>query len=73
MIKKSQPIDIDGIRYKLDLMTGEIDTYSKREVLNSMACSLRRTKIMMNMLLEMNDTLVIPHIPNLPMCDHATF
>ena len=53
--KKSQPIDIDGIRYKLDLLTGEIDTYSKREVLNSMSASLRRTKILMNMLLEMND------------------
>lgn len=53
--KKSQPIDIDGIRYKLNLNTGEIDTYSKREVLNSMNCSLRRTKILLNMLLEMND------------------
>lgn len=53
--KKSQPIDIDGIRYKLNLQTGEIDNYSKREVLNSMSASLRRTKILMNMLLEMND------------------
>ena len=53
--KKSRPIDIDGIRYKLDLETGEIDTYTKREVLNSMNASLRRTKIAMNMLLEMND------------------
>ena len=53
--KKSQPIDIDGIRYKLNLETGEIDTYKKSEVQNSMACSLRRTKILLNMLLEMND------------------
>ena len=53
--KKSQPIDIDGIRYKLNKETGEIDTYSKSEVLNSMSASLRRTKILMNMLLEMND------------------
>lgn len=53
--KKSRPLDIDGIRYKLDLTTGEIDTYTKREVLNSMNASLRRTKIAMNMLLEMND------------------
>ncbi len=53
--KKSQPYDIDGIRYKLDLETGEILTYKKSEVQNSMACSLRRTKILMNMLLEMND------------------
>lgn len=53
--KKSCPIDIDGIRYKLDLETGEYDLYSKSEVLNSMASSLRRTKILLNMLLEMND------------------
>ena len=53
--KKSQPYDIDGIRYKLNLETGEILTYKKSEVQNSMACSLRRTKILMNMLLEMND------------------
>ena len=53
--KKSCPIDIEGIRYKLDLQTGEIDTYKKSEVLNSMNASLRRTKISMNMLLEMND------------------
>ena len=53
--KKSQPYDINGIRYKLDLETGEILTYKKSEVQNSMACSLRRTKILMNMLLEMND------------------
>ena len=53
--KKSRPIDIDGIRYKLDMQSGEIDTYTKREVLNSMGASLRRTKIAMNMLLEMND------------------
>lgn len=53
--KKSQPYDIDGIRYKLDLETGVILTYKKSEVQNSMACSLRRTKILMNMLLEMND------------------
>lgn len=53
--KKSKPIDIDGIRYKLDLETGELANYKKSEVLNSMACSLRRTKILMNMLLQMND------------------
>ena len=53
--KKSRPIDIDGIRYKLDLETGEIQTYTKREVLGSISGSLRRTKIAMNMLLEMND------------------
>ena len=55
-VEKSRcPIDIDGIRYKLDLKTGEVSTYSKNEVLKSMNASLRRTKIAMNMLLEMND------------------
>lgn len=53
--KKSCPIDIDGIRYKLIKETGEIVNYKKSEVLSNMACSLRRTKILMNMLLEMND------------------
>ena len=53
--KKRRPIDIDGIRYKLDMETGEVDTYTKREVLNSINKSLTRTKIAMNMLLEMND------------------
>lgn len=53
--KKTKPIDIDGIRYKLNMETGEISLYSKKEVLNSMGYSLRRTKILMNMLLEMND------------------
>lgn len=52
--KKSRPYDRDGIRYKL-LSDGELTTYTKKEVLNSMNCSLRRTKILMNMLLEMND------------------
>ena len=55
VVKKSCPIDIDGIRYKVNLETGEIDTYKKSEVLNSMNASIRRTKILMNMLLEMND------------------
>lgn len=53
--KKSCPIDIDGVRYKLNKVTGELEYYTKSEVLNSMACSLRRTKIALNMLLEMND------------------
>ena len=53
--KNSCPYDMNGIRYKLDLETGELSTYTKREVLHSMNCSLKRTKILMNMLLEMND------------------
>ncbi len=53
--KKSQPYDIDGIRYKLIKETGELEYYTKSEIQNSLACSLRRTKILLNMLLEMND------------------
>ena len=53
--KKSRPIDINGIRYKLDLESGEISNYTKKEVLNSMSKSIKRTKILLNMLLEMND------------------
>lgn len=53
--KKSRPMDIDGIRYKLDLETGELNYYTKKEVLNSMKSSLRRTVVLMNMLLKMNN------------------
>jgi len=53
--KKSRPVDIDGVRYKMNLESGEISNYTKKEVLHSMNSSLRRTKILMNMLLEMND------------------
>ena len=47
------PIDLDGIRYKLNLKTGEISTYTKSEILNSMGCSLRRTKILLDMFLRL--------------------
>lgn len=53
--KKTRPIDIDGIRYKLNIESGEISNYTKKEVLHSMHSSLKRTKIAMNMLLDMND------------------
>ena len=53
--KKTCPIDIDGRRFKLDMTTGEISQYSRNDVLNSLNASLRRTKIALNMLLEMND------------------
>ena len=55
IVKKSCPIDLRGIRYKLNLETGDITNYTKQEVLNSMSCSVRRTKILLSMLLEMND------------------
>ncbi len=54
-VKNSCPIDIDGIRYKLDLHTGEIRNYKRSEVQNSFKMSLKRTQILMNMLLDMNE------------------
>lgn len=55
IIKKFSPIDINGERYRLDLQTGEIREYTKKEMLTSFNASLRRTVIAMNMLLSMND------------------
>ena len=55
IIKKFAPIDIDGERYRLNLETGEITTYTKKQMLESFNASLRRTIISMNILLTMND------------------
>lgn len=55
IIKKCSPIDIDGERYKLIHETGELENYTKKDILNSYGASLRRTAISMNMLLSMND------------------
>lgn len=54
IVKKSQPIDIDGFRYKMNIETGEVRNYKKSEVKNSLDSSTRRTRILLNMLLEMN-------------------
>ena len=43
----------ENVKNKLE--TGDVLTYTKKEVLHSMKSSLHRTKISMNMLLEMND------------------
>jgi hypothetical protein len=55
IIKKFKPVDIDGERMKLNLETGEVTNYKKKDILNSYGASLRRTTICMNMLLAMND------------------
>lgn len=55
IIKTKAPIDIDGERYRLDLETGEISNYIKKDVIESYNASLRRTIILMNTLLAMND------------------
>lgn len=53
--KKSRPIDINGIRYKFIKETGEVRLYKKSEIQYSLGCSTRRTKILLDMLLSMND------------------
>lgn len=55
IIKNCKPVDINGERLRLHLDTGEIENYKKKEVLANQHCSLRRTVICMNMLLNMND------------------
>ena len=55
IIKNYAPIDIDGERYRLNLETGEYTPYKKKDILNSYGASLRRTIILMNALLAMND------------------
>lgn len=55
VIKKFSPIDIDGERFRLNHLTGEVTEYKKKDILNSYGASLRRTIILMNMLLAMND------------------
>lgn len=55
IIKKCSPIDINGERYKLDKITGEIRYYKRKETEASLKVSLDRTTILMNTLLAMND------------------
>ena len=49
--KRYQPVDIDGYRYRQDNLTGEIMTYSKDIVELSNAASVRRSRIILNMIL----------------------
>lgn len=55
IIKQFEPIDINGERLRLNTQTGEISNYTKELVENSKGASVRRTKILINMLLAMND------------------
>ncbi len=54
IIKKCHPIDINGERLRL-YDDGVLENYKKKDVLNSKSVSLRRTVVLMNMLLNMND------------------
>ena len=53
--KKFEPVNINGERYRLNKLTGDISTYKLKDIINSKSASVRRTKILMNMLLNMND------------------
>lgn len=53
--KKAAPCDINGYRYRLDLETGELRKYNLKEARLSLSASVRRTRILMSMLLDMND------------------
>ena len=53
--KKYVPFDYNGFRYRLNLETGELEYYDTKTCLYSQGSSLRRTKILLSMLLEMNE------------------
>ena len=52
--KKYKPFDYNGHRYRLNLETGELEYYDLKTCMYSRGCSVRRTKILLGMLLEMN-------------------
>lgn len=53
--KKFAPVDIDGYRMRMDKETGEVDFYSRETSMYSREVSVRRSKIRMHMILDMND------------------
>lgn len=55
IIKNYSPVDIGGERLRLNLQTGEVENYKKKTIVYNHDCSVRRTKILLKMLLEMNN------------------
>lgn len=55
IIKKFKPIDINGIRCRLNLATGEYGFYTRELYKNSLRASVSRTKNMLYDLCSMND------------------
>lgn len=53
--KKYIPFDFEGIRYRLNTVTGELEFYDTKLCKYSMDCSVRRTRILLGLLLNMND------------------
>ncbi len=55
IIKKFAPVDINGERMRKNLETGEVNYYKKQTIIDSKNASLRRTNILVDMILNMND------------------
>ncbi len=55
IVKNFAPVDVNGERMQLNKLTGEVDYYKKQAIIDSKEASLRRTNILVDMLLEMND------------------
>lgn len=53
--KSCGPVDIDGVRYRLDYETGEVTLPTKKEIFNSKNLSVAHSKKLLSCLLLMND------------------
>ena len=53
--KKCKPIDLDGCRYRLNLDTGAIENYTKKDLFIIGSASIRRSRILMRELFMLND------------------
>lgn len=53
--KKYIPFDYEGVRYRLNLESGELEFYNLQLCKYCLDCSVRRTRILLAMLLQMND------------------
>ena len=54
-IKTCGPVDINGVRHRLDYLTGELRLYTRKEYALNSYNSVERTRRMLGMLLDMND------------------
>jgi hypothetical protein len=53
--KRTKPVIVNDIRMKQNVLTGEVKLYERADYEKSISASLRRTRILINSLLEMND------------------
>ena len=54
-IKKCGPVDIEGVRYKLDYLTGEVRPYTRAEYQQNAYCSIEYSRKLLGLLLDVND------------------